>query len=204
MRHQKRRHNLNRFTSWRRATLNSMSRNILLNQSIKTTKVKAKATRPLIENLITLGKKNNLSARRKAFSILQSHKLVRHLFSEIAPRFRNQNGGYTRIIPFSFRRGDGAELVVLEFTQKMKPLKKKTAKKAKDENALASKGPVPETPEKPSSLLTKEKKPEKKLEKAPEKTPDKKTKEKPQEKSKDKHKFLGGLRKIFKKDRNSL
>ena len=83
-------------------------------------------------------------------------------------------------------------------------LSEKTAKKAKDENALASKGPVPETPEKPSSLLTKEKKPEKKLEKAPEKTPDKKTKEKPQEKSKDKHKFLGGLRKIFKKDRNSL
>ncbi|MGD9015255.1 MAG: 50S ribosomal protein L17, partial [Candidatus Omnitrophota bacterium] len=110
MRHRKRKNNLNKFTSWRRATLISLSRNLLINQSIRTTRIKAKAAKPLVDRLIALGKRNDLTSRRTAFSILQDHQLVKQLFSEIAPQFNNQAGGFCRVLPMGFRRGDGAAM----------------------------------------------------------------------------------------------
>jgi large subunit ribosomal protein L17 len=175
MRHRKYRINLNRFTSWRRATLISLSKNLLISQSIRTTSTKAKSAKPLVEKLITLGKRNNLASRREAFSILQDHRLVQLLFSEIAPRFNNQNSGFCRILPLGFRRGDGADLAVLELTQKIE--KKKKPKKSE------------EAQPKPKEEITK---------------PTVKPATKPPLTEKPTRKFIGGLRKIFKKERDSL
>jgi len=175
MRHRKDKLRLNRFTSWRRATLISLTRNLLIHQSIRTTKTKAKAAVPLAERLITLGKKNNLVSRRKAFSILQDHKLVQLLFSEIAPRFNNRKSGFCRILPLGFRRGDGAKFVVLELTEKGKVEKK------------------------PPKLEEVQPKPKEEIPKAPVQP-----KVKPPLAEKPARKFFGGLRKIFKKERDSL
>ncbi len=166
---------MNRYRSWRRATLISLSRSLLIHQSIRTTKIKAKAAVPLIERLITLGKKNTLASHREAFSILQDHRLVQLLFSKISPLFNNRNGGFCRILPLGFRRGDGAKLVILELTQK-RTEEKKTAKL--EEAKPVAKEETPKVSVKPS------KKPPKAVKPA--------------------RKFLGGLRKIFKKERDSL
>lgn len=176
MRHRKSKLTLNRFTSWRKATLISLSKGLLINQSIRTTKTKAKATQPFVERLISLGKENSLSARRRVFSILQDHQLVKLLFTEIAPRFNNRIGGYTRILPLGFRRGDGASLVILELTQK-------EAKKPAKKEVIAQPKP-PKEKEVPKPQV------------APE--------IKPPVSKKPVRRFLGGLRKIFKKERDSL
>lgn len=174
MRHRKKRLKLNRFTSWRKATLVSLSKNLLIYQSIRTTQTKAKASKPLVEKLITLGKRDNLAARRKAFSILQDHKLVQLLFANIAPLFNKRNGGYCRILPFGFRRGDRARMVIFELTEKRK--EKKPIKK--EEIQPEPKGEASKTPVKPTTKPPKVEKPTRK--------------------------FFGGLKKIFKKKRDSL
>ncbi len=184
MRHKKTRLQLNRFTSWRKATLISMAKALLIHQSIKTTQIKAKAAKPLIEKLITLGKKNSLAAKRQAYSILGNHKLVSLLFSEIAPRFSNRVGGYTRILNLGTRRGDNARLAILEFTEIIKEKRpKKIESSAENKPEIIKEGPFLE-----------EKKP--KAEAA--------LKEKPPITKKPARNFLGGLRSIFKKERDSL
>ena len=169
MRHRKNRHNLNRFTSWRKATLISISRSLLIHQRIETTKTKAKAAQPLVEKLISLGKRDNLPSRRKAFDILQDHQLVKMLFSDIAPRFHSRIGGYSRILPMGFRRGDGAVKVIFELTEKRLE-EKPTSAPVKKETVKATKQAV----------------------------------KKPSEEAKPGKKFLGGLRKIFKKSNDSV
>lgn len=99
-----------------------MARAIFVEERIFTTKAKAKEGRKLIEKLITLGKKGTLADKRRAFAILCDHQMVSDLFSKTAPMFKNRMGGYTRIIPFGNRRGDNAEMVYLELTEKSKPL----------------------------------------------------------------------------------
>ena len=127
MRHAKKRLQLNRFTSWHDATINSLARAIILNQSIKTTLHRAKASRQMIEKLITLAKTNTLFAHRQAQKVLGEHKLVNLLFNEIGPRFSKRSSGFTRIISLGKRRGDNAEMVIFELTE----IKKKEAKKLK-------------------------------------------------------------------------
>jgi large subunit ribosomal protein L17 len=187
MRHRKSRLQLNRFTSWRKATLISLARNLLIHESIKTTKIKAKAARPLVEKLISLGKKNTLAAKRQAFSILQDHKLVSLLFSDIATRFGNRIGGYIRILNLSARRGDNAKMVILELTEirkkKPKKIKAETEKKPEHEPEIIKEEPLEEKKPRAAGPAVKEKSP---IEKKPGK------------------KFLGGLRGIFKKERDSL
>jgi large subunit ribosomal protein L17 len=176
MRHRKNKANLNRFTSWRRATVIALSRSLLIHQSIRTTKTKAKAALPLAESLIKLGKRDNLASRRAAFSVLQDHKLVQLLFTEIAPRFSNRGSGFCRILPLGLRRGDNAKLVILELIEKSGK-KKKPVKK--QEVRLKPKEEAPkEIPAKPKVT--------------------------PPSRTKPTRKFLGGLRKIFKKERDSL
>ncbi len=177
MRHRKKRLQLNRFTSWRKATLNSLARNLLIHQSIKTSLTKAKAAVPQIEKLITLSKNNSIAARRYAFRILCDHKLVSLLFNEIGPRFASRISGFTRIIKLGQRRGDNAELAILELTE----IKKKEVKKPKKKE---------------------ETKPQE--EKKPEVTKEKHIEEKPPIIKKPTKKFLGGLRTIFKKERDAL
>ena len=136
MRHRKRRTRLQRQSNHRVATLQNMARCVLLHERIKTTHVKAKEARRVVEKLITIAKqKDSIPARRRAFAILGDRTLVSRLFNEIAPLFNARKSGYTRIIPFNFRKGDGASMVFLELTEK-KPVEKpkpvkKTAKPAK-------------------------------------------------------------------------
>ena len=118
MRHKIAGNRLSRNRSLRKATMRDMAISILVQQRICTTRAKAKEARKFIEKLITLGKKDTLAARRRAFAILCDHTLVSSLFKETAPRFKNRVGGYTRIIPFNKRIGDNAQMVFLELTEK--------------------------------------------------------------------------------------
>ena len=180
MRHRKSRFQLNRFTSWRKATLISLAKSLLIHQSIKTSKTKALAARPLIEQLISLAKHNTLASKRQIYRVLGNHRLVMLLCDDIALRFNNRVGGYTRILNLGTRRGDNAKLVILELTE----IKKKEKKAIKEETK------------------TKE---EKKIEPGKEKPfEEKKALEKPPITKKPSKKFLGGLRSIFKKERDSL
>lgn len=188
MRHAKSKLQFNRFTSWRKATLNSLVRSLLIYQSIKTTRTKALAVKPLAESLIHSAKSGTLAAKRRAFSILGDHKLVSLLFSDIAARFSAKSGGYTRIIHFGSRRGDGADLAILELTE----IKKKEAKKPKKEKAA-------------KETEAGQKKIEQGEPKHPEAAEQKKTAvAAPPKEKKPTKKFLGGLRGIFKKERDSL
>ena len=118
MRHRKDGNRLSRNQTLRKATLRDMAKAVLIQERICTTSAKAKEARRLIEKLITLGKQDTLSARRRAFAILCDHGLVSRLFKETAPRFKSRPGGYTRIIPFAQRSGDNAKLAFLELTEK--------------------------------------------------------------------------------------
>ena len=118
MKHRYTGNRLGRNTSWRKATVRDLATATLIRQRICTTKAKAQEARKLVDKLITMGKKGTLAHRRQAFSILCDHKLVSDLFTHTAPRFKSRNGGYTRVIPLSYRRGDSAELVYLELTEK--------------------------------------------------------------------------------------
>src|ERR1700679_3151226 len=122
MRHGKSGNRLSRNKSLRKATLSDMAKAVFLQERICTTRAKAKEARKLIEKLITLGKKDTLAARRRAFAILCDHTEVSQLFTTIAPRFKARNGGYTRIIPYIQRAGDNAELAFLELTEKSREI----------------------------------------------------------------------------------
>ena len=131
MRHRKRRTKFGRQHSHRIATLRALTRSVILHEGIKTTQTKAKEARRLVENLITIAKKDSVAARRKAFSILGDRTLVAKLFKEVVPLFKDRKSGYTRIIPFNFRKGDGASVVLLELTEKKPEEKPKPIKKEK-------------------------------------------------------------------------
>ncbi|MFH0918236.1 MAG: 50S ribosomal protein L17 [Candidatus Omnitrophota bacterium] len=189
MRHAKKRLQLSRFTSWHDATIRSLARNMVICQSIKTTLTRAKASKQLIEKLVTLGKKNTLFARRQAQKVLGEHKLVNLLFNEIAPRFAMRNSGFTRIIGLGKRRGDNAEMVIFEFTE----LKKKEAKKAK-----LAKEAKPQTVSEDVKIDQKQALP------APKNETKVVLKDNPVDQKKPQKKFMGGLRTIFKKKSDSL
>jgi len=153
MRHKRRRFRLNRFTSWRRQTIRDIAKAVLIHQSIKTTKTRAQASRKLIENLITLGKKNTLEARRAAFQELQDHLLVKKLFCDISPLFSNRIGGYTRIINIGCRRGDNTQMVILELTEKKEKILKKKEKEEETKKLIPKEEVLKE--EKPKILKEK-------------------------------------------------
>jgi large subunit ribosomal protein L17 len=115
MRHQRQRYQLSRSASHRKALLRALSKEIIDHERIRTTEAKAKAVKPEIERLITLAKRGDLHARRQALSALGQDKFVVYkLFEEIAPRYSERPGGYTRILKLGPRRSDASEMVVLE------------------------------------------------------------------------------------------
>lgn len=98
--------------------LANMARNLLRHGRIQTTVAKAKVSRRVVDRLITLGKEGSIHARRQAFRILQDRGLVKQLFADVAPRFLDCQGGYTRVLKLDgARRGDGAQTAVLELTR---------------------------------------------------------------------------------------
>ena len=115
MRHQKTRHKLSRDAAHRKALLANLCKELIDHERVKTTEAKAKAVKPQLEKLITLGKRGDLHARRQALSELGQDKfLVHKLFEEIAPRYAERDGGYTRIVKLGPRRSDSTEMVFLE------------------------------------------------------------------------------------------
>ena len=114
MRHAKSGRKLGRDASHRRALYANLAGSLITHGRIETTEAKAKAVKPYAEKLITLGKRGDLHARRLAMAELRSNDVVFQLFSEVAPRFAERPGGYTRIVRLGPRQGDAAEMVLLE------------------------------------------------------------------------------------------
>jgi large subunit ribosomal protein L17 len=115
MRHQRKRHKLSRTASHRKALLRNLCKEVIDHERIQTTEAKAKAVRPEVEKLITLAKRGDLHARRQALSQLGQDKFVVYkLFEEVAPRYVDRPGGYTRILKLGPRRSDATEMVLLE------------------------------------------------------------------------------------------
>src|ERR1700729_2516518 len=115
MRHGKSGSKLGRNPAHRRATLRNLVTNVIEKERITTTVTRAKAARPLVEKMITLGKRDSLHTRRQAAAYLMTPGATEKLFTDLAPRFADRPGGYTRIIRAGWRLGDGADLAILEF-----------------------------------------------------------------------------------------
>ncbi len=114
MRHQRAGRKLGRDSAHRRALYANLAGALIEHGRIKTTEAKAKEVRPFVEQMITLGKRGDLAAQRHAVAVLRSKPLVRKLFAEVAPRFADRPGGYTRIVKLGPRQGDAAPMAYLE------------------------------------------------------------------------------------------
>jgi len=126
----------------KKALLNNLVKSLLQNSRIETTFRRAKETGRLAEKLVTYGKKDTVHSRRQAYKILKDRDLVKKLFDEIAPLFKNRNGGYTRVVKTGFRIGDAAPTAIVEFVEEEITDKKK--KKSKTDKAKGAKKPVVE------------------------------------------------------------
>ena len=116
MRHQRNRYQLSRDASHRKALLMNLTKEVIAHERIRTSETKAKAVKPELEKLITLAKRGDLHARRQALSALGQDKfMVYKLFEEIAPRYSDRPGGYTRILKLGPRPGDNAPMARIEF-----------------------------------------------------------------------------------------
>jgi large subunit ribosomal protein L17 len=133
MRHRKAKHKLGMRTAHREAMLRNMVTSLLEHESITTTDARAKAVRSVADNMITLGKRGDLHARRQAMQTIRSKKVTSLLFDEIAPRFSNREGGYVRVMKKGFRQGDRAAISLVELVEKNpeKTKEKKAPSKAK-------------------------------------------------------------------------
>lgn len=108
----------NRSAAHRKAMFANMAASLIEHEQIVTTLPKAKELRPVVEKLVTLGKRGDLAARRRAIAAVRDEALVRRLFDTLAPRYAERNGGYTRIMKAGFRYGDNAPLAVIEFVDR--------------------------------------------------------------------------------------
>lgn len=118
MRHGNGYRKLNRTASHRKAMFANMAASLIEHEQIVTTLPKAKEIRPIVEKLVTLGKRGDLHARRQAISAIRDVRLVAKLFDTLAARYATRNGGYIRIMKAGFRAGDNAPLAVVEFVER--------------------------------------------------------------------------------------
>lgn len=136
MQHNRAGRKLGRTTAHRKSLFRNQLSSLITHERIQTTLPKAKDLRPLIEKMVTLGKRGGLHARRLALKTIPEATTVKKLFEEIAPRFKERAGGYTRIMKLGRRQGDGAEMAILEFIDfdwAHRQAAKKVAAKAADE-----------------------------------------------------------------------
>ena len=132
MRHLRKGRKLNRTSSHRKALWANLTTSLLDKGRIITTTAKAKEMRGFVERLITIAKKDNLNARRIAAETVKNRAVLKKLFEKVAPEFKQRNGGYTRVLKMGNRRGDAAELSIIElvgYTPVVKPKKDKKAEK---------------------------------------------------------------------------
>lgn len=123
MRHNRKTKTLGRNTSHRIAMIKNMVVSLIKNGRIETTEARAKEARRFAEKMVTLGKRGDLHSRRLAFAFLRDNEALKKLFSEIAPKFNNRKGGYTRVIKLGHRLGDSAPLALLEWIDYIVPEK---------------------------------------------------------------------------------
>ena len=130
MRHRNGGFKLGRNTSHRRAMLRNLVTSIILNDRVETTITKCKASRPIVEKMITLGKKGDVHARRQAHAYLMTDEAVARLFSTVSPRYATRLGGYLRIVRTGVRKGDASEMAVIELLGAEQELDEKRQKRA--------------------------------------------------------------------------
>jgi large subunit ribosomal protein L17 len=118
MRHGNAHRKLNRTAEHRKAMFANMAAALIKHEQIVTTLPKAKELRPIVEKLVTLGKRGDLHARRQAISQMRDEAMAKKLFEVLGPRYKERNGGYTRIIKAGFRHGDSAAVAVIEFVDR--------------------------------------------------------------------------------------
>ena len=140
MRHRKEKRQLGRTTSHRQALLRNLVTALLDKERIETTLAKAKELRRVTDRMITLGKKGDLAARRRALRTIRSNDVVKKLFSDIALRYENRAGGYTRIYQIGPRAGDCASMALIELVDR--PQKPSSGKKSKGEGAKKKAAPA--------------------------------------------------------------
>ena len=114
MRHRRAGRKLGRDSAHRKALYSNLASALIEHGRIKTTEAKAKEVRPIVEQMITLGKRGDVSAHRQAVAFLRSKSIAHLLFSEVAPRFADRPGGYTRVVKLGPRQGDAAKMAYLE------------------------------------------------------------------------------------------
>src|SRR5712692_8729684 len=141
MRHKVAGFKLGRTTSHRRSLLRNLVTSLILEERIETTVPKAKALRPRVEKMITLGKRGDLAARRQAAAYLMTNEAVRKLFDTIGPRFGDRNGGYLRIVRVGWQKGDGAEKAFIELlgSEKLQEEKKQKRTEARAKRTAETK-----------------------------------------------------------------
>jgi large subunit ribosomal protein L17 len=185
MRHRVAGRKLSRHTQHRELMFRNMLVSLLQYERIKTTLAKGKELRSWADRIISLGKKGTLHARRRAFALLRDKGIVKKLFDEIAPRFKDREGGYTRVYQLGWRQGDGAPLSLVELVTYTAPEEKKksTIKKAKEvlEKVTPKKKEKIEKKEKEKEKEKGKEKKEKKVKKEEKEIP-KEKKEKPKKK----------------------
>jgi large subunit ribosomal protein L17 len=138
MRHQKQGRKLGRDAAHRKALYANLCAGLIEHGRIKTTLAKAKEVRPIAEELVTLGKRGDLHARRQAIAALRSSVIAHILFSEISPRFADRPGGYTRIVKLGPRQGDAAPMAYLEFVDHTPPRRAASVASAERQRVAAS------------------------------------------------------------------
>ena len=192
MRHRVAGRKLSRHTQHRELMFRNMLTSLLQYERIETTLAKGKELRGWADRIISLGKKGTLHARRRVFALLRNKEIVKKLFDEIAPKFKDREGGYTRVYKLGWRQGDGAPLSLVELVTYASPEEKKksTIKKAKEvlEKVTPKRKEKEEKREKKEKEKEKGKEKKEKKAKKEEKEAPKEKKEKPKKKSKPKGK----------------
>ncbi|QEN90554.1 50S ribosomal protein L17 [Labrys sp. KNU-23] len=138
MRHGKAHRKFNRTAEHRKAMFENMAASLIKHEQIVTTLPKAKDLRPIVEKLVTLGKRGDLHARRQAIATLQDETIVKKLFDVLATRYKDRQGGYTRVLKAGFRHGDSAPIGVIEFVDRDVSAKGKDSGPVAEEQAEAA------------------------------------------------------------------
>ncbi|MEI8350364.1 MAG: 50S ribosomal protein L17 [Candidatus Omnitrophota bacterium] len=178
MRHRRKSQKFSRPRAQRKALIRSLLRAVIIYERITTTEAKAKAMRHWVDRLINWAKTDNLHHRRLAYRLLCDHELVKKLFEQIGPRFKDVKGGYTRVLDVGYRKGDAGKMSILELTRreiKEKKIKEKKETKKNQEATSADEKVIQE-----------------------ERSEHKKGIERP------KKSIIDGVKRIFKKERDSL
>lgn len=149
MRHGMSGRKLNRSSAHRKAMFCNMATSLLEHEQIRTTLPKAKDLRGVVEKLITKALKGDLAARREVAKVLKSDSIVKKLMNEIAPRFTNRPGGYTRVLKAGYRQGDNAPMAIIELTEQAAPASTKAS--AAPAKAPAKKAAAPKAEAKPAA-----------------------------------------------------